>query len=268
MPENKSRFVLACQQTLAVAVVATVGLSAVGVVQLEIVAPGRDVQAGRGLAPEGSLVSSAPVHPTVRTVPLGAGSTAGRDRISESRTHGSGPQQIRVLSAPETATGFATVGVTWDAGQQFGPDDIALSVRTRNRGSWSPWQTMHYDPDHEPDPGEDGSRKHPLRDGTDAVVVGKVDKVQVRVLSRRTTPAGLALAIVDPGKDAALKRESPSTDSSTDSGTLSAATTSSGSDGAATLSSAALHAHKPAILTRKDWGADESMRDKGSLHYG
>src|SRR5690242_9109294 len=106
MPENKSRFVLACQQALALAVVATVGASAAGVVQLEIVAPGRDLQAGGlpggGVAAQGSLVSSAPVKPTVRTVSLGAGSTASRDRISQSGSHGSGAQEIRVLSAPET----------------------------------------------------------------------------------------------------------------------------------------------------------------------
>src|SRR5689334_3339096 len=117
MPENKSRFVLACQQALALAVVATVGVSAAGVVQLEIVAPGQSVQADGSLGAEGagaSLVSSAPVKPRVRTVSLGAGSTASRDRISQSGSHGAGAQQIRVLSAPETASGYATVGVTWD----------------------------------------------------------------------------------------------------------------------------------------------------------
>src|SRR3954453_1566292 len=99
MPENKSRFVLPCQQALALAVVAVVGLSAAGVVQLEIVSPdqgpgqAQGLQAAGGRDSEGSLVSSAPVRPKVRSIPLGVGSSAGHDRLTpKSGTHGSGPQ--------------------------------------------------------------------------------------------------------------------------------------------------------------------------------
>ena len=50
MAENKSRYVLVCQQAFAFATVAAVGLSAAGVVELKIVAPG-DASASTVAAP-------------------------------------------------------------------------------------------------------------------------------------------------------------------------------------------------------------------------
>ena len=118
MPERRSRFVLVCQQAFACAVVAAVGVSAAGVVELEIVRPDREtpVQA-LGSSPV-SLVSSAPVKPTVRNVPLPGGTTSGRSSLpSESGSRDDAPQENRVVSEPEEVTGYATVGVTWAEGR-------------------------------------------------------------------------------------------------------------------------------------------------------
>ena len=77
MPESKSRFVLVCQQAFACAVVAAVGVSAVGVVELEIIAPNRQAPV-QALGPGSvTFVSSEPVEATVRTVPLGGSSVGG-----------------------------------------------------------------------------------------------------------------------------------------------------------------------------------------------
>jgi hypothetical protein len=264
MAENKSRYVLVCQQAFALATVAAVGISAVGVVELRIVAPG-DTSAStthRVRAVDTAMVSSGPVRPHVRTVPLGGAASEGM-RLPQlrSRSDGSAPSgaaqhgdRAVVTSLPEGATGFATVGVTWDAGQDFTEDDLRVSVRTLDHGAWSAWQHVHYDPEHEPDPGTESSD---VRDGTDAVVVGDVDDVQVRAVSSTgRTPAGLALAIVDPGADVAPRVEKPAIDT----GQLASAVRLAGTPAAVTP--------KPKIFSRAQWGADERLRDKPSLHYG
>ena len=255
MAENKSRYVLVCQQALAFATVAAVGLSAAGVVELRIVKPGEPagatVPVARGAGDATALVSSAPVAPHVRTVPLG-GSASGAMRAPGAHAREGG--RAIVTSLPESAPGYATVGITWDAGQDFGSDTLRVSVRTLRHGAWSAWQQVPYDPDHEPDPGTDGRQ---VRDGTDAVVVGRVDDVQVKAVSRTgRTPKGLALAIVDPGKDKVPTREKPAIDT----GTLASAATLAGSPADVTP--------KPKIFSRAQWGADERLRDPGSLHYG
>src|SRR5687767_2533957 len=101
MPENRSRLVWVGQQAFAFAVVATVAASAVGVVELEIVAPPRPSSAPP--VPETSLVATTPVEPTVRMVPLtGGGTSTGHSEVPrKSRTERSAAQEIRVVSAPE-----------------------------------------------------------------------------------------------------------------------------------------------------------------------
>ena len=264
----RSRFVLLSQQTLTLAAVSALALSAAGVVQLEIVAPHQGpatVHAGSD-DPRGSLVSSAPVTPTVRTIPFGGLSAqAGEERAGAHRaTEEDGAQRISAISPPARATGYATVGVTWAAGTELDEDDITVSVRTRTDGAWTSWQKMHYDPHHQPDP---GSAEAAVQ-GTDAVVIGDVDDVQVRTASTSgEAPAGLALAIVDPGDDVAPTSEEPAIDT----GDLprSGATAGEGGDPAAELSAAVtgLDAPRPTIYSRAQWGADESLRS-GSPSYG
>ena len=256
MPERNSRFVLACQQAFACAVVAAVGVSAIGVVELEIIAPDQEapVQAlGSGSV---ALVSSAPVKATVRTVPLG-GSSAGRSSLPPKSGSGSrDPQEIRVVSEPEPVSGFATVGVTWAEGQALTEEQVSVELRTLVDGTWSDWQEMHFDPDHQPDPGTEGTA---VREGTDAVVVGDVDDVQVRAVSESgVSPEGLSLAIVDPGEDEELVEAE----------TASTAPAATYSGDAAVLTAGMKVAPKPKIFTRAQWGADERLRDPSSLRYG
>ncbi len=197
MPENKSRFVLVTQQAFALAVVTAVAISATGVVELEIVAPAEAgassgsmaapaTAGGSATATPASLVSAQPVKPTVRTVPL-AGATSGQDGLpSQSGKRSSSAQKIRVVSPVEPATGLAVVGVTWKDGSSLTEKDITVSVRSRESGTWSGWQEMHYDAEHAPDDGtaeEDASSGRVVRAGTDAVVVGHVDDVQVKAVT-------------------------------------------------------------------------------------
>lgn len=287
MPESKSRFVLACQQMFAFAVVAAVAVSATGVVELEIVSPHHAAPARALGSREVSLVSSAPVKPTVRNVPFGGGATAARSTLpSESGTGSTDLQVIRVVSAVEPVTGFATVGVTWATGQRLGATDVFIDVRTEDNGVWSEWQQVNYDPDHDPDHDPDPGTEGPgVKSGTDAMVVGDVDAVQARATTNTGyAPKDLSLAIVDPGKDVAPVEEAPAIDTgaleSSDSSDSSSTDGTTGSTGtaptygdAASLSAALpadrmAVAPRPQIYSRAQWGADERLRDPSSLHYG
>ena len=261
MPKNRSRLVWVGQQAFAFAVVATVAASAVGVVELEIVAPSESTSLPP--APERSLVATAPVEPTVRMVPIAATRSTQDSKVRpQSRTEDRPAQEIRAVSAPEPVKGFATVGVTWENGARLGEDDVQITVRTREAGTWSPWQEMHVDADHAPDPGSpDAEGERVLREGTDAVVVGDVDDVQVRaVAAEGRAPKKLSLAIVDPGKG-----EQVAVPSSAAADGASSADAARGTTEAAQL--AAADVSRPKIFTRKDWGADERLRD-GSPRYG
>jgi hypothetical protein len=266
MPENQSRFVWIGQQAFAFAVAATVAVSAVGVTELEIVAPAQ--QGPQPTAPESTLVAAAPVEPAVREVPLSGGTSTGHSEVrSQSRTGGAAAQEIRVVSEPEPVEGFGTVGVTWKDGQRLDEEDVQVSVRTRQDGAWSQWQEMHFDADHAPDPGSpDAGGERAVREGTDAVVVGDVDDVQVRaVAADGRAPKGLSLSIVDPGEEAEVDRvvSEPAAQQVAQPASQ-AATVASDTTQSARLAAAV---PRPQIFTRKDWGADERLRD-GAPQYG
>ena len=240
--------VLACQTFLATAAVAAVSLPAVSVVQLDIVDPGPHAGATPGAtSAEASMVSTAPVEPTVEEVDLTAPSVE--------KEH----EDFAVLSRPISVDGYATVGITWESDREWDEDQIALSVRTRQDGAWSLWQEMHYDPEHEPDPG--GPEAEAVaRPGTDAVVVGDVDKVQVRARTvTGAAPSNIELSVVDPGLEQGMELQAP------EHGTAAPAAATGDATRSARL--AAGSAPKPTIFSRSQWGANESLRD-GSPRYG
>ena len=139
-----------------------------------------------------------------------------------------------------SASGLAVVGATWAKGALREGD--RLELRTRRDGVWQPWQPMEVDDaEHGPDP--DTAEGRASRPGTAPVVV-EGEASQVRVVTSRAAAPTIDVTFVDPGTsdaDASVGAQAP---------------------GAA--SAAAL---RPTIYTRKDWGADESLR-KGTPQYG
>lgn len=279
MPKSKNLFVTLCQQVSAVAVVGVVAVSAAGVVVLDIQPPvGVRTQpstqpvtqhsTGSQAAPEDrSVVPTRPVEPTVREVALTHERSAEPTRQSrvqeKSPTQDDSPQEIVVFSKAEKVTGYATVGVTWDGRQKLSEEDVAFSIRTQTDGGWSAWQEMHYDAEHgaDADEVEDGRE---VRSGTEPVVVGDVDRVQVRATSRGgVTPRGMSVDLVDPGEDTQSAEEPPEIDA-----TATTAGHESSGEGDIELSAKKLSAPRPKIFSRSQWGADERLRDKGSLRYG
>ena len=318
MTEIRSRFVLLCQQALACAVVVAVVTPAAGVVTLDFVAPPA-VQGPQGTTAEpagtGSAtadatparVATAPVEPTVTEVPLSTRAATDRDsatepgpdralaRLSsggdahdEDDAHGYGePEEPteEAVSAPTEVEGYATVGVTWDDAVGLEDGQIHVEVRSRVDGAWGPWEEVPYEADGGPDPAS--AEAEAARGGTNPLVVGDVDDVQVRAVGDGVPlPDGLRLSVIDPGKTEATATEEPAIDTAQ----LSSATTDPAAVGDPTepadpaepadpvdpvpgepdaelVGTPADVTPRPQIFSRQQWGADERLRDKSSLSY-
>ncbi|MDQ3615950.1 MAG: FG-GAP-like repeat-containing protein [Actinomycetota bacterium] len=265
MPENKNRLIMLCRQTLVAGTVLAVAVPAASMVSLDIVAPHPQRPVGdlSGRPATASLVATEPVRPDVSEVPVEGVDPAGLDAVThDARKRQKARQQLAALSAPAPVTGYATVGVTWDEGAIGDDEYIAVSVRTFEDGDWSAWEAAEYDPEHGPDPWSVESSK--IRSGTEPIVVGEVDEVQVKATTDSgEAPQEMAVVIVDPGETAASAVEQPAIDTAIPGET----------DGSASLASAdtalaAASVSKPRIYSRAQWGADERMRDPGSLRYG
>src|SRR3954447_7511113 len=290
---TRSRYITICQQFLVTGVVLVVGLSAAGVMTLQIVAPADRGPQASSLAPavrvgEG-YAATAPVSPEVREVKV-----AGIDRQAakdipgvvtppqpRSARKAAAPLELAALSTPAPVHGYATVGVTWKPGTELPEDQIKVQVRTLKDGAWSGWTTAAYHDEHGPDAGTAEART--VRPGTDAVVVGNVDEVQMKAETvDGRAPSDLELAVIDPGTGKVTK-QAPAIDTSrlpagdptaTSSAPIektpaaaSTVTDSSGSGDTVALSAMSVTA-KPVIYSRAQWGANEALRDKSSLRYG
>ena len=131
-----------------------------------------------------------------------------------------------VLSAESDASGFAVVGVVWDAA-----DDAAVTtveVRSLAADTWTEWEEIPQEESEKDDSAAAGVSVV----GTDPIVVGDVDRVEVR-MTATSVPAGATLSVIDPGASAA--------------------------DASPTAVASITAAGGPAILPRSAWGADESM---------
>jgi hypothetical protein len=290
---NRSRFVTACQQMLALGVVLAALTPAASIVTLDVVGTGPVATGNAGRNPAAALaaytaeavkkskVPTAPVKPHVREVQL-TSPTSASGRAIPTTSARVVPQRGGVsalTTTPQRVTGFGEVGVTWAHGVAIPESGLQVKARTRTNGAWTRWSDVPYDPDHGPDPGSAEARH--ARPGTEPVLVGKVADVQVKVVSARPLPPDMKLALIAPGKAAHSTEERAAIDTSSmdgDHGTDSvaqaavadaaaSAASTDGSTNAAQLA-AAVFTPKPVIYSRKQWGADEKIRGKSSLHYG
>ncbi len=286
MPPSKTRFITACQQMLALGVVLAALTPAASVVSLDVVrdAPG---SAGRGTATgdlaaytrasaRKSVVPTQVIKPKVAEYALTAapGTTGAKTSaltLQARSKPGALPGSTEVTSLPQPVVGYGAVGVTWEHGVEVPEDRLSFEVRTRTGDTWTGWMELAYDADHGPDP--DSREGRHARPGTDALLVGDVDQVQVRALSADgAVPPDMKLAVVDPGHAAKTAVESPAIDTgelepAEGEAPVSDAPVPDGTDSGALGLEAATYTPKPVIYSRAQWGADESMRDKSSLHY-
>jgi hypothetical protein len=284
MSPSRSRFVTACQQLLALAVVLALLTPAASIVTLDVVGsgpagatalahPSAGTAAYTAEAVRPSKVPTAPVKPDVREVQL-TSAVAGARRAAPTaaaRVVASPDGVSRLTTTPQKVTGFGEVGVTWAHGVTIPIGALAVAVRTRTHGAWSGWRTIPYDPEHGPDPGSAEARR--ARPGTEPMLVGTVGRVQVRAVSKRPLPADMKLAVIGPGRATHTATERAALDTSTMDGDNGADSVFRAVDpqpvtGDSAQLAAAVFTPRPVIYSRAQWGADEQMRSKSSLHYG
>ena len=181
------------------------------------------------------------IGPTVRRIPIT------RDDVAIASRLGARDLGDAWAVSPEiSATGYATVGVTW--AQHSSAQDSTLSVRTKSGGAWSAWQPMRVSDEHGPTRASAEGRE--VLQGSDPLVVGNVDAVQAKATSTgNSRPADLMLSVIDPGEPALLGR------------------TGARLGGPAYPARSEARTPRPAIFSRAQWGAEESMRN-GFAGYG
>ena len=273
MRPSQAHFVTSCQQLLALGAVLAVLTPAAAVISLDVVQQGPATQPPGGVtagsghvvefsaytreAQRTSRVPTAPVDAQLTEYAMTADPGAPtRQRAVPARTRADAGT-MSVLSRPEPVVGYGGVGVTWDPSVIADDEQLSFQVRTRTDGTWSEWADLEYHDEHAPDPDSPEGRQ--ARPGTDMLFVGRVDDVQLRADAQGIfPPAGMRMAVVAPGQAAETERAAPAIDTE-------ALTTARTADGSA--AKLASFTPKPTIYSRAQWGANEALRDKGSLRY-
>ena len=163
---------------------------------------------------------------------------------ADEHTHAAGPTGALVarLRSPVEG-GFSLLGVTWQRGVD--PQALTVVTRSRGQGGWSEWTPLPIDPDEGPAPAEEPA----VREGTAPLYVADADAVEVAVYSTTgTAPEELRVAAIDPGE---------STYDATAATAATSTTATTSSDPAPDD-----FPSRPAIVTRRQWGADPSLGDR------
>ncbi len=286
MQITKTRFVTTCQQSLAVGVVVALLAPAANVLSIDVVASVPDSGSTTPLAVTAAAVPVESVEPEVTEHALTESATPSEAPRADAHAdehghdhaegHGHGLDSDDVVAADVTTSvrGYGAVGVTWSPEATVKPDEIAVQVRTRSGDEWSEWTQMPYSDEHAPDPGTpDADTSRP---GTEPVVIGDVDAVEVRAEGDGTLPDDLQLAVVDPGA-VETRQEAPAITTTDDAAVTRARDAAAAeaeqasvptSAGDIELRSNSVAAAKPTIYSRAQWGADEKIREQGKPSYG
>jgi hypothetical protein len=140
-----------------------------------------------------------------------------------------------VLTGQISTGEYRMLGVSWRGAGPEADSAVVVSARTRTDGAWTDWFEVPVNIDTGTEPSPNG------RFGAEPYWVGDSDGVQVRVDTvGGARPTDVRADLIEPGTsdaDAAIT------------GTWSG-------------SSAAASTNRPPIVTRAQWGADESLRDK------
>ena len=155
------------------------------------------------------------------------------------------PLAPAVATAPMTTDEFGLVGVTADA-----PLDPAtrVLVRVREGGAWGSWYPLQVT-EHGPDP--QSAEAHGVRYGTDPLLVDAADGVQVRI----DAPEG-----EEPVNPQVMLLDNPVTQADAQLAQAGLPLDSSAGNSGAVARAGTVTAPAPAIITRDQWGADETLR--------
>jgi len=179
-----------------------------------VVKPHSDTVRVPGRVDHGALRDRTALRPAQRDEPAPAGATED-------------PGSLAVLGTKTVTQHFLVAGVTWAPGS---PAVVEAAVRVLEDGTWSGWTDLDVD-----DTGVPGERP-----GTDPLITGGADGVQVRILTADgMAPADVRVDVIDPGTQAAD------------------ATVAADAAPAASAQASTGYEIQPKIVTRKQWGADE-----------
>ncbi|MEV6398736.1 peptidoglycan recognition protein [Streptomyces sp. NPDC051907] len=188
---------------------------------------------------------------------------------------------------------FSLVGVVWEDPDAELHGTVQVRTRAAGTGTWSGWQDVEaHNSDHAADPGTAESESAKVRGATAPLWVGDSDGVEARVRAEggaeSALPKGLRLELVDPGEgeapEAGAQTELPAelpTDLPADAIAGEGADADAGAGmtaDAGGAEAAGLRAvpeplavkpyigPRPRIVTRKGWGASESLRESGFVY--
>lgn len=197
-----------------------------------------------------SEAAASPIPPQLERLPLGgvdAASLTAASALSPARQRqrlqddGVAAEALderpEVLTAPATAGPFDAVGFTWR--RERGPTTVAVWVRVREAGTWSAWRLLPPS-DVEPDEGSADSRAGSARAASEPLLTSGADGLQVRIDSAGGRLGDVHAELIDAGRSPADGRAIPAAaPNALPSGTP----------------------PRPYIISRAQWGADESLRD-------
>ncbi|MFD5323893.1 N-acetylmuramoyl-L-alanine amidase [Streptomyces sp. NPDC127092] len=188
-------------------------------------------------------------------------------RAQNAATKGEGPVKSEVQKLPLTDRGhgeatltktttepFDLMGVSWTDPAAKIKGTIQVRARSAADGTWGEWRNL------EPYPAFLDGKRAGARGSTEPVWVGSADGVEVRVsdgTANNELPDGLRVDLVDP------KRES--TGGANDGG-FNAEPAAFSADLPPTTPGPASTAPQPKIVTRAEWGADESLNNEGPVY--
>ena len=187
------------------------------------------------VAPDTSATPSPSPAPSATPTPTPAATPTETPSETDAPSSGDEVAGVPALTYADRSTDeFSSVGVTW---RQDDVTGVVVQLRVKDdHGHWGDWTTLDSDVNDEPDSGDGGGE---IRGGTAPYWTGPSRGVEVIVQGAGgVVPADVKVALIDPGTSAA------------------------DSLAAAPAARATAHAAMtmPAVYSRAQWGADESLR--------
>ena len=182
-----------------------------------------------------------PVAPHVQTTEV-AGVDARSAGQLWSRRVARAEHALSTLSAPQERSRFTVAGVSWARTTGLRARDITVEVRVREDAGWTGWEQLGVTDD-----GPQGGTSESVgaRSGSNPLVTDGATAIQVRVGTVNGQPLpDVQVTTIDPGTSAADRTLQP----------------------AVPAASASAAATTPTIITRRQWGADESLRSPATYN--
>lgn len=200
----------------------------------------------------------------------GANHTLPLKKLSTKRDDGTALQTRGVQR--QRVQPFSMIGVTWKNPAKELDQTVRLRVRDAQSGTWSSWKELS---ESHLDDGPDAPERDATRGGTSPLWVGASNGIEVTLVPDATKatdqklsfPDGIRVDLIDPGNspnDSKLAEQAPSVAASPSSTPSDPQQEEPSKEPSKEPDKASGHsASKPDIISRKKWGADESIREQG-----